>query len=344
MRISRNPRAVAAALALSTVFLGGCTKKILIIQYPVFWDAAPKTIAITDFRNPAGARGQAQAIANELSAALTANGTYKIFNRQHFSAVEKEIAIRQAFSSDESVAATTMAKLGKVQAIITGSVNSCSATSRRQTKRRPVYRTNRKKQLYISHYVPYTYFHNEANIQVSATLIRIDRGTPRTIHSAQAVGRATSSGEHPRMDPYACLAIARRQVMWQLLSQFAIIRKTIKVDQSKAFRTTSGLPYDGKWPYTDRFSAKLDKMYVMIKLPPECDRNRFRITIARKGVPKNIASTQVKWTRAMSAVGTHVVFSPRKIAQEGGGPGGYVVKFYSDSSKPAMTHNITITH
>ncbi|MDP7637678.1 MAG: CsgG/HfaB family protein [Phycisphaerae bacterium] len=343
MRISRNPRAVAAALALSAVFLGGCTKKILIIQYPVFWDAAPKTIAITDFKNLAGTRGQAQAIANELSAALTANGTYKIFNRQHFSAVEKEIAIRQAFSSDESVAANTMAKLGKVQAIITGSVNSCSATSRRQTKRRPVYRTNRKKQLYISHYVPYTYFHNEANIQVSATLIRIDRGRPRTIYSAQAVGRATSSGEHPRMDPYACLAIARRQVMWQLLSQFAIIRKTIKVNQSKAFRTTSGLPYDGKWPYTDRFSAKSDKMYVMIKLPPECDRNRFRITIARKGVPKNIASTQVKWTRAMSAVGTHVIFSPRKIAQESGGPGGYVVKFYSGSPKPVMTHNITIT-
>ena len=342
IHILRQGHALLVAAALAA--LGGCTKKIPIVQYPVFWEVAPKTIAVTGFKNRTLVPDAARALADELAMALTANGTYRVYNRAQLETVLKEAELQRAFSDDTEVAARSMVKVGKVQAILTGSVTACSATSRRDRKYRIRQYVNAAGRKYTRR-EPYVYYHNEATMVAGASLIRITGGPPRPIHSGQASATVTAGGEYPRMDPFGCLAVARARVVRKLLEEFAVIRRTVKVKQSEAFRTASGLPYEGKWPYADNFSVDDDKMYVVLRLPPECDRNRFRITVVRKDVPQAqyLAEAEIRWTRAMSAHGKFMVFSPRRIAAAGGGPGDYLVKFYSGPPQPVMTHKIKIT-
>ncbi len=337
MRHSRLHLSAAAAFLVAAA-CGGCSEKITITQYPVFHDQQPKSIAVIPFRS-ATDPGAGVAVSDMLAASLAANGTYAVSNRNDLSALMDERDIQIAFGTDAAASAAKFKKLGKVQAILVGTVTTYAATTRNEQKSDPIFNyDNKGNQYFTGAYNSYVFTRHEANVAVSATLIRVSDGTPIHATAGPAQSNSWAQGSPPQYDANACLANATRSVVDQLVKEFAVTRCQISVKPADDLRTATEL-YDNKWEYADKFRKTDEKMYVVVRLPAVCDRNRFRITIVRFNERKDLAVNDIVWTSKFGSYG--YMFSPKDIAAKGGGPGEYLVKFYS-GPEPVMTRRFRI--
>ncbi len=313
-------------LAMAGAILGGCDKKLVITQVPTFYTPDLKVIAIAPFRNQTQWRGASDIIADQVAAGLMANGSYKVFNRNDLKTVLDESDLNIALGADSVAAAGQLKKLTQVQAILVGTVTTYAATSNSQQKQDPVYSYDRKGNAYVSGYRTYVHTRNEANVTVTATLIRVSDGSTIYATPEPAFARVWAEGSPPSKDTNACASEAAGTVAANLVSTFAPTRREIKVDENKALRIASEL-YDNKWTYQDTFQQTDEKMFVVVALPSSCDRNRFRVTIIRKGERQDLVTQDIQWDKKHGGFG--YLFSPKDIAAKGGGAGEYEVKFYS---------------
>ena len=330
--------AVLAVLVVTAALSAGCSKEITIMQYPVFYTPDLKTIAVLPFRNQSGVQGAGEIISDRLAAALSANGTYKVYNRNDLKSLMDERDLQLAVSENPAAAAGKFKKLGgvDVQAVLMGSVTNYSATTQSQQRQEPQYWYDNKGNRQFQGYRVYTWTRNEGNVAVTATLYKV---SGETIHSATpAPAQSFAEGSPAQSDAFACRTDACLKMTGALLGEFAVVRRIIKVDPEKAFRTASEL-YDNQWTWADKFRAGEESMFVVLTLPAECDRNRFRISIVRKDERRELASQDLVWSKQYGGFGYK--FSPKAIAEKGGGPGDYVAKFYS-GPEPVMTTSFRI--
>jgi len=337
---------VAVVVLLAAVAVTGCSKKITVYRRPTFWTPELKSIAVVPFRSVPNDPNAGAVISDQLASLLTNNAAYqRVYNRSHYRHVVDEKRLMSSLAGDPGAMASSFKRWGKAQAVLVGVVTKYAATTRNERKRVPIQKYNSyTKQMYIAGYRTYIHTRNEANVSVNATLIRVSDG--RSLYSTGPIyGRGISEtgygGRAPKMDPHACLMVATNQVVQQLLVHFGIVRMEIKVNPDKDFLVANGLAYDGKWPKTDTFRPGDEEMYVVLRLPPACDRNRFRITVIRKGTQRDLAKVDFMWQRNFPGGEKSFLFSPRKIAAAGGGPGEYQVKFYA-SDKPSMIREFKI--
>jgi hypothetical protein len=304
---------------------GGCSKKIWVTQVPDFYTPKLQTVAIAPFRNKTKWQGAGDIISDKLAAALAANGAYRVYNRNDLKTVLDEQDLQTALGGG-AAAAGQLKKLENVQAILTGTVTTYSATSSSQSRQDPVYATDNNGNSYVAGYRRYVYTRNEGNVTVTATLIRTKDGSAIAATGEPLWARVWAEGSPPSKDQHACVSEADMNVVDQLVETFAPVRKQVSVDPDKALRLASEL-YDNRWTYTDTFKASDKKMFVVVELPPACDRNDFKITIVRKDQHEDLVSQQIRWSKAHHSFG--YTFDPSKIAAKGGGPGEYEIKFYS---------------
>jgi TolB-like protein len=328
-------RVFALALPVIVGLLGGCTQQIEITQYPDFYNPDdPSTniqsLAVLPFRNQAPDADKAKAgdaVAENLAGLLSQTKTYRdVYNRNNLSALFDEQDLQVLMGGDPAASADRFKKHTQVDAIVTGAVTTWASSTSRRTQQMPQYAFNPKtKQMYISHYLPVTITRNEGNVSVTATVTRVSDGAP--IHSSPPMqGHFVSEGQSPTLDQFGCLRQASNIAVRGLLEQFAIVRKTITVPHS-AFQTATDL-YDGEWNYESTFKTTDKRMFVVLKLPDSCDRNRFRITIVREDQRNDLALQNIVWAEGKSQLGEGYEFDPSEIARKGGGPGTYVAKFY----------------
>ena len=330
----------AAFLPLILFLAAGCSKKLMILQVPAFYDNSLQTIAVVPFRSPMDGGAAGGVIADKLAAVLQANGTYQVYNRSDLQALLNEQDLAAAMSSDPSAAAGGFRKMGKVQAILTGAVSDFARNSVKQLRQDPIYGYDSQGRQYVQGYTTYEHIYNSAIVSATAALIRVADGA--TVHATPvpARGSVSADGRSPKYSEIQCLTIATDQVVAQLLEQFAIVRKEIEIDPGKAFRTAKDF-YDNKWDYTNAFKADAEKMFVVLALPICCDRNIFRLVIVREGQRETLAETKFAWSRQFPEAGKGFEFSPKAVAAQGGGPGSYVVKFYA-GPEPVMEHKFRI--
>jgi hypothetical protein len=324
--IGSRRTALLLLLAWALSVLGGCSKKIWVIQTPDFYTPDLKTVAVVPFRNQSGWEGAGDIISDRLAAALMANGSYRVFNRNDLSTVLDEQDLKIAFGSDDAAAAQTLSKVGDVQAVLIGTVSTYTATSNSQQRQDPVYGYTPQGAAYVAGYRTYVFTRNEGNVQVTANLLRTSDGTTIAATAEPAWARFWAEGSPPSKDAHACVADAASGVVAQLVETFAPVRKQVSIDPSKTLRLASEL-YDNKWAFTDSFSAKDEKMFAVIQLPPACDRNPFKLTVVRKDGRTDLAVQEFRWDKSFGGYG--YLFDPSDIAAKGGGPGEYEVKFYS---------------
>jgi hypothetical protein len=330
--------ALMVMLAGALSLLGGCSKKIWVTQVPDFYTPDLKTVAVVPFRNQSDWKGAGDIIADKLAAALMANGSYRVFNRNDLRTLLDEQDLQIAFGSDTAAAARTLSKVGDVQAVLVGTVTTYAATSNSQQRQDPVYAYTPQGVMYVAGYKTYVFTRNEGNVQVTASLLRTSDGTTIAATADPRWSRVWAQGSPPTKDAYACVADAASSVVAQLVETFAPVRKQVTIDPGKTLRLASEL-YDNKWTFTDTFSATDTKMYVVISLPPACDRNPFKITIIRAGERTDLAMQEIRWSKEYGAYG--YLFNPSDIAAKGGGPGQYEVKFYS-GPEPVLRRSFRI--
>lgn len=319
---------VLTILALGAVVVAaGCSKPVRIKQYPAFWTPELQTLAVVPFRTACQDQNAGTVVSENFTRALQGNGTYRVMSHGDLGALmdQKDLDIF-ARGADAAAAAAKFRPLGKVQGLMVGTVTLYNCTSNTQQRSDPQYVYDNQGRAIPAGNRVYSYTRNEATVAVSAAMIRVKDGTQ--IHATgEAQGHYYSQGEVPSADQYECLRRATQQAVAQLVDEFAVTDKLVKIGP-KNFQVASEY-YDGKYTYTNRFGAGDKKMLVVLQLPQACDRNHFRIAIVRENDRKDLAETAVTWDRQWSGRGQAFEFDPSEIAKSGGGPGIYLVKLYA---------------
>lgn len=331
-----------AAMVLGAACLGGCTKEMTVYQVPAFWQPGQfDSVAVVPFRSEVPGNPHAgNAIADSLATALAANGTYpKVYNRRDLAALMTEQDLQElAGGAGDN---TALERLTDVQVIITGTVSQCGTSTRSENRQDPIMTADRNGNMYVAGYRRYVFTRNEAVVAATATMIATKTGAP--IHaSSPAISQQWSQGSPPDYNQAACLTSAMNNVVYDLLTEFAIVAKTIEVEVDKAFRITTGEVYDGQWTDKASFTTADTELTVVIDLPCEADRNNFRLAVIRKGTKKDLFELPFTWSSGNPSGGAPFLFDPQAIAAAGGGPGTYTMKFYA-GEMPVMERDFYIS-
>lgn len=339
----RIARGITYLLMLSAVLLVGCTKEISVWRVPSFWEPGQiEAVAVVPFRCTAIDDPEAgNTIADRLASALAANGTYdRVYNRRDLASLMTEKDL-ESLSGGQGDVSEILKRHTDVQAIITGTVTHFEATSQSEQRQTPQYTYDAYGNQYLAGYQVFTFTRNDAVVSVTATMLTAKTGA--TIHTTgvPAQEHMWAQGAPPEYSMDACLAVAVDSVIFQLLQEFAITGTTLKIKTNEAFRITTGEYFDGEWEDQNVFTTADTEMTVVISLPPEADRNIFGIGVARDGTRQNLIKEDFIWDADAPAEGMTVVFDPSEIAAAGGGPGVYVLKFYT-GDEPVIENKFSI--
>jgi len=343
MRYPRRTAKLAPLCLLAPLLvLAGCGKKIWVTQYPEFYSPDLKRIVVAPFHNATDHPQAGPIITDKVTAAMVANGTYDLYTPADL----RELLGRDAPPTADSAAelAAMLRKSDKVQAILTGTVTAFSVQTDRDWRQAPVYARDKKGRIdedTIVGYRDYTFVRHEAVVDATAKLIHV--GEAKVLH-ATAPGLARTDvisqtnekdGTPPAMGRNECLASATDQAVAKLMEEFALVRKQVRVSKN-ALRTAAG-PDDGKWDYEGTFRASDERLYVVLRLPPQCDRNRFRITIVAKASDTKVSDFELVWQREWSdEQGKGFAFSPAELIAAGGGPGDYRAILHCCDDEPVL--------
>jgi len=332
-RIRPLARRMPLFLLVPLAALGGCGKKIWVTQYPEFHTPELGSIVVAPFHNATAQPDAGRILTDKVANAMVANGTYDIYTPGDLRGLIGRAALPAPDQVDEL--AGLLRPGGKVQAILTGTVTTFAGTQQRTWKRRAIHARDHKGRVdkdRIDRYEDYEHVHNEAAVDATARLVGVADGkvlhaTRPGLAGVKVVAETPADGLGvPRMDLAECLAAASDQCVAKLTEEFAVVRKQVRVGRD-ALTTASGL--DGEeWEREKRFERTDPQMFVVLKLPPECDRNRFRIALVRDQTRQEIATVEVTWLRRWSdKQGKAFAFSPAEIAAAGG-PGDYQAVLY----------------
>lgn len=320
--------AIGLALALPAV-LGGCAKKLTVLQYPEYYDPAVKTLAVLPFTNQTSAPKAGQVMAERLAEALRANGTYQVL-------------------TGLGTLSTSGPSAPQAQAMLTGTVHEYSSGSQVLG-----YVADYPNYYYSPYYDGYYYYRrgryyggwgggywgygpvrmyldarNEGHVSVS---VRLTSSDGKALFAMDRPARVSivSGGTPPELSPQDCLFRASEMAVNKLVEQLAIMPRTVKIDPGKAMRIGSAR-IGGGWKYEDRFSADDQKMFVVLSLPPLADRNTFVLEVRRKDGSGVLAGQEFVWSAQRGVMG--VELNPSRI-YAAGGEGSYEVAFVSQGKE-----------
>ena len=344
VKCGKNPRFAPAVLVTLVAAAAGCDVTMTVRQYPQFYTPELKTVAVLPLSNGSLHPAAGPFVTDRLVAALKENGTYEVLAPKDLQAGLAAAGINLPSEAEDAVLAESLRRLGGVQAFVTGRVMAFSTDSywRAHVDDYDGFYGGYYTRYHLSYghphyglgfrYPIYTYYpYGQAYVAVDVAMV--DVATGRTLHAplGPVGGRVRSDGGRlPTSDEL--LGEATSRAAQGIVEQLAVVSKEVKVNPARDLRT-GRLAKDDKLKFTDDFRADEEEMRVVLRLPPQADRNRFRVSIARKGRPEELAEESFAWSRKDES--RPFVFSPRKLAGAAGA-GQYEVRFYS-GSKLVMT-------
>ncbi len=316
-----------AAIIWMLAAMGGCSESFYVKQYPEFYTPQIKSVAVMPFINESLRARAGDVFASHLAAGLDDNGTYLAAGPYELRRMLGDKELDGLVRQDANASIDALRNLGKFEAMICGTVLAYGASGERRLVAD-----------YPSSYsfrwggpVYYYEYSEHAEVIVEASLIRLSDGNVLA-STTRPIGATVSISGYP-YSPDVVVHEAMSQVVDKLVEKFAVVTVKLTVDPSKALRTSDG-PMGEGWAVSDFFRTTDEKMFVLLSLPPQGDRNTFRIAISRAGdKDKVLAEQQVTWSRKDSV--RAIEFSPREFC--GGVGGDFRVTFYS-GDKRVMSH------
>lgn len=328
----RKTLLMTAAFSGIVLAAAGCGNKMWVLQYPAFYSEDLKTVAVAPFdSSPGGPAGLI--MADKLAGALRDNGSYRIVHPvRSRPTTQPTTQPGEEGSLDELL--ESLRQRGDVQAVIIGSVEVFHAASYEYYH--PVRRSYWHRGHYHYDYYDLDYYiRTDATAAAWASMINVSDG--ETIHSTPALLTASESDVgYPPGQGIRLLDEAANHVVEQMVEEFAIVRKQIKVSDD-ALRMASG-EVAGQWQYAGEFSADDERIFLVVRLPRQAGRNLFRVTIRRAGQDAILAETEFTWD-AEADVWVMELETSELI--ETGGSGKYEARFYSQGDE-AMKRGFTI--
>jgi len=352
----RAKTVLIAAMLAATV--GGCGKKLRILQYPEFYDGAIRTVAVLPMSNTTLRKQAGPYVTDRVTAELARNGTYAVIPAEELLARLQARDIELPALPTEAAAA--LRRLGGVDAFLSGTVVEFSAASyahldvdtdyfyagshgygygyRRGYHGTPFFRSSR--------YYDYS-VRNVGVASIQASLVRVSDGQVLYGSVLPAGARVQSQGDPPGRTPESCLMEAADRAAKELVSRVAVSPGEVKVNPGKALRTAREKP-NGEIDYTGSFRGDEKLMLIVVTLPAAADRNQFRVEIVPK-VDKATAEVNPPAPLAKVAFpyeaskGRRVLeLSPADIYRAAG-EGKYRIRFFSEiDPAPAFTREFKI--
>ncbi len=331
-------RFILAVLATGmTAAGGGCTKKLFVDRYPVFYEPRLKTVAVLPFDSASRQRQAGAVLSHSLAAALSANGTYKIVGPMALRGklgAEKLEELVQASNHD---VARALSEMGGIDAFVTGTALAYEAHTAGYLAP-DYYRAGygygawggggygyRRGRYYGRYYGPvYDYeYVAEARVMLTAALVRTADATVLATTPVPIGCQVSLAGPAPTLASYA-LDRSTVRVMDEVVARFAVVAVEIKLKPGEDFRVTSGRRGDTRREVKE-FATGEEEMAVWLRLPPEADRNEFEILLTTKDNRRRILATEkFRWSRGDGE--RTFRFSPKRLAAEAG-PGEFRVRF-----------------
>ena len=170
-------------------------------------------------------------------------------------------------------------------------------------------------------YRRYSYTH--AYVAASASLVRVGDGALLHATPAPMAARVRSTDEPQRLTDELLMHTAG-VVADALVREFAVAPTVVKVNKGKALRTARRRA-DGQLKHTNDFRRDEEELLVVLRLPPEADRNDFRLVLARKKRDEPLAEERITWSRKDASL--EFAFPIRALV-EAGGTGDFDARLY----------------
>lgn len=331
-----------SGLLLLVMAMAGCDDSELLVQrYPVFYDAAIKTVAVLPFENHSLHPMAGTFLADRLGDSLRANATYKVITPKELAGRMSAAGVIMPTKAGPEQMAETLRKLEGIDAFLTGTVTRFGAGQGTYTEvyddpwidrgyyggyygrhHHRGYYGGGYGRGYYPVYRRYTY--SQAHVSASARMYRVADAGLIYASTAPIAARLTSTdGISPLVDEV--LAETADIVARDIVATFAIVPRILKLDEDDVLRPAIRKS-DGQLKYTTDFRPGDDGIYIVVSLPPAADRNNFRLAVARKKQPP-IAEQPFTWDRAEAT--REFFFALPSVAETGGGKGDYQVRLYS---------------
>ena len=325
----RNKIITALLFSLCVIAISGCATKFTVNKYPDFYKSSIKSVAVLPFENDTSRKGAGVAVATHLSAALAANGTYKITDPAKLENILKDQNLPALQQNEDRAAAEELAQLNLYQAFIKGKVLSDSFINTVIDYEDDDFYYDDYPYWYYPYWYPsywyYPYYYEyggQAYVSADVSMVSIPDGM---VLGSANVKASVDVTDRPDLKKYT-VQMALNRLSDKIVDIFAIVPVKISVHPDKAMRTAT-LPAPGEWNYTGTFSRSEESMYVVLCLPETAAMNEFELAITPRGKPSDIiASKNYTWERDKFC--QSMEFSPAQIAQSNG-PGKYSVHFIS---------------
>jgi hypothetical protein len=324
------------------VLAGGCgnsTKKdeIWVYHVPEFYRPELKRIAVIPFSNHTGYQGAAEAISDKVATALTNNGTYEVYTRSHLADIfkERDAVLAGILSADEAM---QIGQAKAVQALVCGDCYRYEAGTQNETRYNqvPVLEKNEDGYPVITGWrqVPYIWTRNDAYVECNVVLI--DTGSGRHIAAVNEPTHLWAEGSPPEYDAQQLIDAAHLSQVDSIFRALDVTRTRIKL-KGDILKTASGL-YDNEYDWEKKFTPADESFLVVVQLPPEADRNDFKITIVPDKEREVLAEDAFTWDEKYERMGRRFAVQP---IFEKGGFRKYRAKLYS-GPEPIATYKFEI--
>jgi hypothetical protein len=312
----------------------GCTKTIEINRYPSFYTPDLKSLAVLPFSNDTLNDRAGQYISDQLTKALRANGTYKVLDPRELSAKLGAEELKKLPPADVQSAAELIGRLDNTQAFIIGTTTTF--TSARYSYARPYggygygypygygmrgggfgrRGYGRRGYLYDQYWnYPIEYgSQNQGRAAAQAKLVVIAEGkivSETAVHVGHSV---ISEGDPPYRTPDECLIEASKRAVDKLVGRFAIVPIRVKVPLDKALK----------------ISADRSGIRAVVSLPPQCDRNPFRLEVTEAGQSDPLLHKEFIWSNRHSR--REIVFTEQELLPSPVGRT-FVITLYSNTKR-----------
>ncbi len=311
------------------VAVTGCAKKFNISRVPQFYDPQFKMLAVADFQSDPPSPISGRQFAHRLAVSLVRNGTY----------IVSEPIEPLAGYDDPQIDALVDKLAGKAQALIIGghTVEVHAGYPFRGGIGFGVGGLSHEWR-YGGHGNWWTwddncdgYYVNSVVVRTWASMLAVPGGDE--IHVTGDIEIMVESEAWPGGDSIEELIDrALDEATERLVEQFAIVSKQIEVNPRETLRTADARTDQG-WRFTDDFHSTAEEMFIVLTLPDEADRNTFEIVIRRDDDKSKriLTGALIVWDRRDKEL--VLTFSPKRIAQVGGGSGEYLAVFNSQGKE-----------
>lgn len=348
------PRGAMIGLLLVALAVAGCgggggRERAFIVRSPA-WPHEQYQRLTVNVRcdNPRG-KSAARQLEIALADKLAQNGAFTVIASDALKDVLTEQDLSQLSDVSDSRTVIPAGKIKAAQALVLGKLVQCDLDTKRFENRRPIYARDQRGRVRVDRLGRPIVVKEEVTPSVRTTArlsgwVRvIDLATGETVFSytTPPIERESSGrGATPKQSAEELALDAAAELASDLYVNLAPQRVEVKL-KSKMLVVARDY-YDGEYDEIDAFPPTQEKLVIAVRnLPPECERNRFRLAVSPLKA-RNLWEEQFVWSSANPVRGIMFELPVARLMESGATE--FTAKLYSaDEEEPLLYRKFAVT-